>query len=41
VSDSRAWIEVEIAEAIAAGWLIDPEGRHVCPGCQQSHQELS
>jgi len=36
VSDSRAWFEGEITEAIAADWQIDPEGRHVCPGCQQS-----
>jgi hypothetical protein len=41
VTDSRAWFEGEITEAIAAGWLIDSEGRHVCPGCQRSHQELS
>jgi len=36
VSDSRAWFEGEITEAVAEDWLIDPEGRHVCPRCQQS-----
>jgi hypothetical protein len=41
VSDSRAWFEGEITDAIASGWLFDPQGRHVCPGCQQSHQKLS
>ena len=39
VTDSRAWYEGEVKDAIAAGWQIDLQGRHVCPRCHQAHKK--
>ena len=34
ISDGRSWIEGEPEIAIRNGWIVDPEGRHICPSCQ-------
>jgi hypothetical protein len=34
ISDGRSWIEGEPEIAIKNGWIVDPEGRHICPSCQ-------
>ncbi len=35
ITDARAWFEGSVAEAVAAGWQVDTEGRHVCNTCQK------
>jgi hypothetical protein len=35
ICDGRAWIECELNNAIANGWLCTADGRHICPSCQK------
>jgi len=37
ITESRAWIEGEINDAIENGWLCTPDGQHICPACRKRH----
>lgn len=34
ISDGRSWIEGELSNALANGWLHTADGRDICPICQ-------
>jgi hypothetical protein len=41
ISDGRACYQGSIYEAMAsAGWIINEEGEHICPGCKESHANI-
>ena len=33
ISDGRSWLEGTEKDAIASGWILDGQGRHVCERC--------
>ena len=35
ISDDRAWFEGDEVEAVATGWRVLADGRHICPRCKQ------
>jgi len=35
ISDGRSWIEGNLSEAKENGWIINPNGQHICPVCQK------
>ncbi|MEI6413029.1 MAG: hypothetical protein WCP34_02060 [Pseudomonadota bacterium] len=37
ISDGRGWFEGTDQEAICHGWVLTPEGQHVCPVCAKNH----
>jgi len=37
ITEGRAWIEGEIADAVENGWLCTSNGQHVCPVCRIRH----
>ena len=41
ISDGRAWLEGDLNEAIAAGWSVLDDGRHVCPRCHERRSTAS
>lgn len=34
LTEGRAWLEGELSDAVANGWLYMPDGRHICPACR-------
>lgn len=41
IIDNRAWYEGDLEDAISqANWSCTPEGQHICPQCQELHNQL-
>lgn len=38
ISDGRHWFEGSVHEAVAAGWVMDSRGRHICARCHDFMQ---
>ena len=37
ITESRAWIEGDVTDAVENGWLCTPDGQHICPICRIRH----
>lgn len=38
LSDGRSWFDGDLSAAIKAGWVLTPDGQHVCPVCLMNRQ---